>query len=251
MPLVNIVIALIIVGMGLYLINRFIPMASSIKTILNVVVVSGPVLYMGIAVNRTVGANLQLSALGPLSSPKDDQPSMTQASMTQEGYGQAYRKGFVRTVRLLRSRGASMDYAEDMAQTAWLQGWKKLDQLRDEGMIVSWVNAIAINYHRRGLRTQARYQALTDLCGHIGIDLAPLDTAKILKFCRPGDRILFEHQLGGLTTQEITPPNHGVSTTAIRIRLLRARRAVRARLEDRAVQLRQRLGLKSALRRCG
>jgi predicted membrane protein len=39
MPLVNIVIALIIVGMGLYLINRFIPMASSIKTILNVVVV--------------------------------------------------------------------------------------------------------------------------------------------------------------------------------------------------------------------
>jgi predicted membrane protein len=39
MPLVNIVIALIVVGMGLYLINRFIPMASSIKTILNVVVV--------------------------------------------------------------------------------------------------------------------------------------------------------------------------------------------------------------------
>jgi hypothetical protein len=39
MPLMNIVIALIVVGMGLYLINRFIPMASSIKTILNVVVV--------------------------------------------------------------------------------------------------------------------------------------------------------------------------------------------------------------------
>jgi len=39
MPLINIVIALIIVGIGLYLINRFIPMASSIKTILNVVVV--------------------------------------------------------------------------------------------------------------------------------------------------------------------------------------------------------------------
>jgi len=39
MPLINIVIALIIVGMALYLINRFIPMASSIKTILNVVVV--------------------------------------------------------------------------------------------------------------------------------------------------------------------------------------------------------------------
>lgn len=39
MPLINIVLALIIVGVGLWLINRFIPMASSIKTILNVVVV--------------------------------------------------------------------------------------------------------------------------------------------------------------------------------------------------------------------
>jgi predicted membrane protein len=39
MPLMNIVIALIVVGVGLWLINRYIPMASSIKTILNAVVV--------------------------------------------------------------------------------------------------------------------------------------------------------------------------------------------------------------------
>ncbi len=39
MPLINLVIALIIVGVALYLINRYIPMASSIKSILNVVVV--------------------------------------------------------------------------------------------------------------------------------------------------------------------------------------------------------------------
>ncbi len=39
MPLINIVIVLIVVGVGLWLINRFIPMASSIKTILNAVVV--------------------------------------------------------------------------------------------------------------------------------------------------------------------------------------------------------------------
>jgi len=38
MPLINIVLALVVVGMALYLINRFIPMASSIKAILNVVV---------------------------------------------------------------------------------------------------------------------------------------------------------------------------------------------------------------------
>jgi hypothetical protein len=39
MPLLNIVIVLVIVGVALSLINRYIPMASSIKSILNVVVV--------------------------------------------------------------------------------------------------------------------------------------------------------------------------------------------------------------------
>jgi hypothetical protein len=39
MPLVNLVVVLVIVGVALYLINKYIPMASSIKTILNVVVV--------------------------------------------------------------------------------------------------------------------------------------------------------------------------------------------------------------------
>ena len=39
MPLLNLVVVLVVVGVVLYLINRYIPMASSIKTILNIVVV--------------------------------------------------------------------------------------------------------------------------------------------------------------------------------------------------------------------
>ena len=39
MPLIQIVIALIVVGVLLWLVNRFIPMAGSIKSILNAVVV--------------------------------------------------------------------------------------------------------------------------------------------------------------------------------------------------------------------
>ncbi len=70
--------------------------------------------------------------------------------MIQAGYEQAYQQGFGRTVRFLCSRGVSMDNAEDLAQAAWLRGWQKLDQLRDEGVIVSWINAIAANYHRHG-----------------------------------------------------------------------------------------------------
>ena len=39
MPLMNVVVFLIVVGVALYLVNRYIPMAGSIKSILNVVVV--------------------------------------------------------------------------------------------------------------------------------------------------------------------------------------------------------------------
>lgn len=46
MPLINIVVALIVVGMVLYLVNRFIPMASSIKSILNVVVIVAVVVWV-------------------------------------------------------------------------------------------------------------------------------------------------------------------------------------------------------------
>jgi hypothetical protein len=46
MPLINLVFVLIVVGVALWLINRFIPMASSIKTILNVVVVVAVVIWV-------------------------------------------------------------------------------------------------------------------------------------------------------------------------------------------------------------
>lgn len=39
MDLISLVIVLVIVGVGLYLINTYVPMAQPIKTILNVVVV--------------------------------------------------------------------------------------------------------------------------------------------------------------------------------------------------------------------
>jgi hypothetical protein len=39
MPLINVIIVLIVVGVALWAINNFIPMAKPIKTIINVVVV--------------------------------------------------------------------------------------------------------------------------------------------------------------------------------------------------------------------
>lgn len=46
MPLIQVVIVLIVVGVLLWVINRFIPMAGSIKSILNAVVVIAVILWL-------------------------------------------------------------------------------------------------------------------------------------------------------------------------------------------------------------
>jgi DNA-directed RNA polymerase specialized sigma24 family protein len=51
----------------------------------------------------------------------------------------------------------------------------------------------------------------------------------------------------GATTEEIAR-KQGVTETAIRIRLLRARRATRSRLEKRAIELQGRHGAAEAVR---
>ncbi len=152
--------------------------------------------------------------------------------MTCDEYGQMYQQGFLRTVRLLQGRGASMNRAEDLAQTAWMQGWRKLDQLRDLSLLTGWINTIAMNFHRREGAREARYEELSGLESSAFVDPVSdrLDVAKILNTSRPRDRKLFEQQLDGLTIQEIAD-QLGLSATATRIRLFRARRAARGRLD--------------------
>ena len=58
MPLINLVITLVVIGVVLWLINQYIPMAGSIKTILNIVVV----VAVGVWVLQSVGL------WGPISS---------------------------------------------------------------------------------------------------------------------------------------------------------------------------------------
>ena len=46
MPLINLVIILVVVGVVLYLINNYIPMDGKIKSILNIVVVIAVILWL-------------------------------------------------------------------------------------------------------------------------------------------------------------------------------------------------------------
>ena len=46
MPLINLVIILVVVGVALYLINNYIPMDGKIKSILNIVVVIAVIIWL-------------------------------------------------------------------------------------------------------------------------------------------------------------------------------------------------------------
>lgn len=150
--------------------------------------------------------------------------------MSREDYGKAYQKGFNLTVRFLVSRGLSYDSAQETAQAAWAKGWERLEQLRDPSMVLTWMNSIALNIHRSYIRREPLQQALPELATSPKINLAAIDVKTILKFCKNNDRMVLQrHYLEGYKVQEIAQ-QQGWTETAVRIRLLRARRSVGKRL---------------------
>jgi RNA polymerase sigma factor (sigma-70 family) len=150
--------------------------------------------------------------------------------MTREEYGQAYQRGFNLTVRFLVSRGLSYDSAQETAQAAWAKGWERLGQLRDQGMVLTWMNSIALNIHRSFIRREPLLQALPELSTSPKVNLAAIDVRRILKVCKMNDRMVLQrHYLEGYKVQEIAR-QQGWTETAVRIRLLRARRSVGKRM---------------------
>ncbi|MBC7927472.1 MAG: RNA polymerase sigma factor [Bryobacteraceae bacterium] len=150
--------------------------------------------------------------------------------MTREEYGQAYQKGFNLTVRFLVSRGLAYDAAQETAQAAWVKGWERLGQLRDSSMVLTWMNSIALNIHRSYIRREPLLQTLPELATPPRINLAAIDVRRILKTCKTNDRMVLQrHYLEGFKVQEIAQ-EQGWTETAVRIRLLRARRTVGKRL---------------------
>ena len=156
-------------------------------------------------------------------------------AVTANAYGEAYRTGFDRTVRFLLSRGAGCDSAVEAAQAAWVRGWERLHQLRDEKMLLTWVNTIALNAYRGLWRKEKLSVPLRERHSEFEIDLAPIDVQTVLQLCHRRERALLELQIQGITTEEIAG-QRGVSKTAIRIRLMRARRSARERIEKRRLQ---------------
>jgi|SRR5580693_967193 RNA polymerase sigma factor (sigma-70 family) len=150
--------------------------------------------------------------------------------MNTEEYGNAYEMGLTRTARLLVSRGISWDCAEDIAQAAWAKGWEKRHQLRDPKMLGTWVSTIALNMYRSNLRHEPFSQELPEMLTTSTLNLESIDLRRVLARCKKSDRLVLQrYYFEGDKVREIAQA-HGLTETAVRIRLLRARRAVAKRL---------------------
>jgi RNA polymerase sigma factor (sigma-70 family) len=156
--------------------------------------------------------------------------------MTRDGYGQAYQRGFDLTVRFLLSRGVCPHEAHEVAQVGWEKGWERLGQLRNENLVITWVNTIALNAYRSWIRRKPKIQALLEQRHKTaGINLAAIDVTRLLGFCRPANRHLLEQYMTGASMAELAK-EQGVSETAVRIRLLRARRDLRLQVEKKTAE---------------
>jgi len=153
--------------------------------------------------------------------------------MTRSEYGRAFEYGFPLTVRFLVARGVTHDVAEEMAQAAWARGWERIDQLRDQHVVKTWVNTIALNMYRRTAQVDGRNEPLLERAARPDVGVASIELASLLNSCCPSDRVLLLHQLHGLTTSEMAR-EVGATEAAVRLRLMRARRSARSVIEMKA-----------------
>ena len=144
--------------------------------------------------------------------------------MTSTEYSDAYQGGYGLTIRFLLSRGVPGEHAEEAAQAAWAKGWERRRQLRDPERVIPWINTIALNQFRNGLRKPRWPAERLELAAPPGTNDRIIDLRRSLQVCRQSDRRILEHHyLEGLTSYEIARQS-GCTPVAARIRLLRARR---------------------------
>jgi RNA polymerase sigma factor (sigma-70 family) len=149
--------------------------------------------------------------------------------MKRNEYADAFQKGYSATRRFLLSRGAALDEAEEIAQAAWARGWEYRDQLRDPSMVSFWVNSIARNLFRARFRTPPLIP-LEGVDPSYSMSLEEqIEVRRMLDRCPQRDRALLEKSLEGYSAEEIAH-DEGISSTGIRVRMLRIRQALRAQI---------------------
>jgi DNA-directed RNA polymerase specialized sigma24 family protein len=149
--------------------------------------------------------------------------------MERDDFAAAFENGYGATRRFLISRGVSIDEAEEIAQAAWVRGWEYRDQLRDPGLVGFWVNSIARNLFRARFRAPILLPLDNGPDPSYTFNLDLLEIARLLERCSEKDRLLLEQTLEGYSAEEIARDS-GITSTGIRVRLLRLRNSLKEQL---------------------
>jgi RNA polymerase sigma-70 factor, ECF subfamily len=131
-----------------------------------------------------------------------------------------------------------VDVAAEAAQSAWVVAWRRLGDLRDAASLRPWLMSIAANEARQLTRSRRRRSlreiAVLDPSTPPADDGAAdrVDLANALATLEPRDReLLALRHLAGMDSAEIGKAV-GMSPTAVRSRLARARERLRKELGD-------------------
>jgi RNA polymerase sigma-70 factor (ECF subfamily) len=169
-------------------------------------------------------------------------------------------------MRLAMTYAHSREEAEDVVQEAWMTAIRSLDRFESRSSLKTWISGIVINLARARRRKESRLVAFTSLLGEIGQGRKPTvdpsrfgpdgawRTAPSTWENVPEATFLGQETLGRIKTAiENLPPKHrevivlrdvvqldsgqveemlGISAENQRVRLHRARAAVRKALEE-------------------
>lgn len=153
----------------------------------------------------------------------------------QDAFAHAYDRGFLTTLRFLRSLGASIDMAEEVAQAAWSRGWQYRAQLVNPLLAGPWVNTIARNLYWNVISMQQRFEKLEDYPVSSSI-VSSLEASDMMDSCSELEsRMLTLFYIEGYTTMEIAE-KEGLCPTTVRVRLMRIRRGLRERITPRLAE---------------
>jgi RNA polymerase sigma factor (sigma-70 family) len=148
--------------------------------------------------------------------------------MRRNEYAEAFENGYPATRRFLLSRGAALEEAEEIAQAAWARGWEYRDQLRDPDLVGFWVNSIARNLFRAKFRSRTPLP-IEGVDAPYSMNLDQIEISRLLERCPRRDRKLLERSLEGYSAEEIAR-DEGITSTGIRVRMLRIRQSLREQL---------------------
>jgi RNA polymerase sigma-70 factor, ECF subfamily len=168
---------------------------------------------------------------------------MKVASPNPAAFENFYRTQY-HAVLLFLARRASMSEAEDVAHEAFIIAWRKAAEIpADPGEARAWICAIArnclLNYRRGIARDQARMlraaeTAPTTIIGPEDVVVGTIDLNIAWQKLRPADQEVIALTAWDDLTAAQAAQVLGITAFAYRTRLSRARKALRAAIEDSA-----------------